>query len=268
MNAEGETLLPALRWPQAEEYLSSLAGRGYAESTIATYRHNLRHFFASLPPDGRLQHDTVRRWRDGLLAEGYKPRTINLRLAAVNGFLDYADLRAYQVPDQLQKETTETATLDRSGYLSLLLAAQSLGDQRSYLLVKVLTLLGLSVGELDRLTVEAVRDGRVDDRCPIPPSLLKELEAYISQEQLQKGALFVTRDGAPIYRGLVNARLRVLADASHLPRAQCTPRALHRLWQQTREAINQEVAQIVEQFYDRLLEQEQLTLDWAMSQRE
>ena len=93
---------PCLRWEQADDYLEHLQKRGRTPETIQTYRRNLLLLFETLPKSRQLDHRTLARWRDAMLEQGYTPRTVNVRLASANGFLDYLGLRDYQLPMQLK----------------------------------------------------------------------------------------------------------------------------------------------------------------------
>ena len=92
--------------------------------------------------------------------KGYKPSTINQRLVSVNCLLAYLKLWEYQLP--LCPDVTDTQPeLTRSEYLRLLSAARVLRKKRSYLLVKVFACTGIAVRELPKLTVEALKEGRL-----------------------------------------------------------------------------------------------------------
>lgn len=71
--------------------------------------------------------------------------------------------------------------------------------------------------------------------------------------------------GEPLNRGSITAAIHALAPLAHLPPAQCNLRSLHRLYQDTREAMAKELAYLVEQMHERLLEQEEMTIGWRES---
>ena len=109
---------PCLRWEQADDYLEHLQKRGRTPETIQTYRRNLLLLFEALPKSRQLDRRTLARWRDAMLEQGYTPRTVNVRLASANGFLDYLGLRDYQLPMQLKPaEDDIQPELTRNEYL-------------------------------------------------------------------------------------------------------------------------------------------------------
>ena len=210
---------PCLRWEQVDAYLNDLQTRGRTPETIRTYRRNLLLLFEALPKSGRLDHRTLARWRDAMLEQGYTPRTVNVRLASANGFLDYLSLRDYQLPVQLKPaEDDIQPELTRNEYLRLLSAARALDKGRTYFMVKVFAILGLTVHDLPKLTAEAVEQGvfttsanRSRQMIRIPNCLQAELLGYLQREGIQSGPVFCTRKGKPICRAAVTACIQQLS---------------------------------------------------------
>ena len=256
---------------QAAAYLDSLKRRGCTEETIKTYRRNLLRFLHMLPPDGAIDRGTVARWRDVLLASGYKPRTVNVRLSAANGFLGYLGLREYQLPVWLAAEDEAQPELTRNEYLRLLSAARALGKERTYLLVKVFAATGLAIHELPQLTAGAVHAGRITVETGrarriirLPACLRAELERYIQRAAASPDqAVFVTQSGKPLSRTSVTASIQSLSHDARVSPEKCNPRCLRKLYQATQAGIRASIALLAEQNYERLLEQEQLAIGWG-----
>lgn len=261
---------PCLRWEQVDAYLNDLQTRGRTPETIRTYRRNLLLLFEALPKSGRLDHRTLACWRDAMLEQGYTPRTVNVRLASANGFLDYLSLRDYQLPVQLKPaEDDIQPELTRNEYLRLLSAARALDKGRTYFMVKVFAILGLTVHDLPKLTAEAVEKGvfttsanRSRQMFRIPNCLQAELLGYLQREGIRSGPVFCTRKGKPICRAAVTACIQQLSRDARVAPEKCNPRCLRKLCQSTREGVRQSISLLVEQALDRLLEQEQLTIGW------
>lgn len=255
---------------QIEAFLRSLELRERTAGTIQSYGRSLLQFYQALPADKRLDRESLARWRDNLLAEGYTVRTVNAALSAVNSFLAFLDLREYQLSQQIPPTADACRPeLSRGEYLRLLSAARALGKERAYLLVKVFAVTGIPVHELPCLTVEAVRDGSgvtvsegVRRSAPIPAVLRKELLDYIGRLGLISGPVFVTRNGNPLTRIAVTTAIQSLARDARVSPEKCNPRCLRRLYQSTMSGIEAGVRLLVEQTHERLLEQEQLTIGW------
>ena len=199
---------PCLTWAQADAYLQDLRNQGRTPETIQTYRRNLMLLFEGLPESGQLDRGTLARWRDAMLERGYTPQTVNVRLAAANGFLDYIGLRDYQLSKRLKPaEDAVQPELTRNEYLRLLSAARVLGKERTYLLVKAFAVLGLSLHDLPNLTAEAVENGMLmtsanhsHQLIRIPNCLQVELRNYLQREGIQSGPVFRTRSGKTVNR--------------------------------------------------------------------
>ena len=261
---------PCLRWEQVDAYLNDLQTRGRTPETIRTYRRNLLLLFEALPKSGRLDHRTLIRWRDAMLKQGYTPRTVNVRLASANGFLDYLGLRDYQLPMQLKPaEDDIQPELTRNEYLRLLSVARTLDKGRTYFMVKVFAILGLTVHDLPKLTAEAVEKGvfttsanRSRQIIHIPNCLQAELLGYLHREGIRSGPVFCTRNGKPICRAAVTACIQQLSRDARVAPEKCNPRCLRKLCQSTRAGVQQSISLLVEQALDRMLEQEQITIGW------
>ena len=252
---------------QIEAFLRSLERRGRAAGTIQAYRRSLTRFYQALPPDKRVGRDTLSRWRDDLLAQGYTARTVNAALSAANSLLDFLGQRECQLVRRLAVADQAQPELDRREYLRLLSAARTQGNERAYLLVKVFAVTGLPVHGLPELTVEAVRANALapepgGPRRPIPAALREELLAYIRRRELTGGPVFVTRSGRPLSRTAVTAAIQSLAGEAQVAPEKCNPRCLRKLCQTTLAEIEADVRRLVEQTRDQLLEEEQRLVGW------
>lgn len=254
---------------QIRSFVESMRARGCTESSIKKYQRDLLAFYEYLPAGKQITRTTLKEWREALLEKGYAIRTVNACICEANGLLAWMDLREYQLPGQLPLEDDVQPELTRTEYLRLLSAAKTLGKERVYLLVKVFACTGLSLQELPRLTVEAVRENRlvitangVRQIVQIPAALRDDLTGYIQRNGLSDGPVFVSRNGKALNRTAVTGTIQALArDARVLPE-KCNPRCLRKLYQSTMSGIEASVRLLVEQTYERLLEQEQLTVGW------
>ena len=250
-------------------YLAALAARGRQDSTVLVYGANLRLFYSYLPPDKRVTRETIPAWRDSLLAEGYSCSTVNVHLTVANGLMDFLGRRDLQIPERLDALPESQPELTRTEYLRLLSAARALGRERTYLMVKVFALTGIRVGELERVTAEAVKEGRLlitadgEQRyVPLPNCLRRELLDYLDRQRIRDGPVFVTRSGRPLRRTQVTVEIQALCRDACVEESKGSPRCLRRLYQADRARLEASVRLLVEQARDRLLEEEQLTVGW------
>lgn len=258
-----------LRPEEIRSYLAALTAKGRSPATVQMYAARLRALYDFLPPDKRLSARGLALWREELLDRGYSPGTVNIHLTAANGLLDHMGRRDLQLLGQLDVVPEIQPELTRAEYLRLLQAAKGLSRERSYLLVKVFALTGIRVGELERVTAEAVKEGRLlitadgEQRyVPLPNCLRRELLDYLDRQRIRDGPVFVTRSGRPLRRTQVTVEIQALRRDACVEESKGSPRCLRRLYQADRARLEASVRLLVEQARDRLLEEEQLTVGW------
>ena len=253
-----------------ERFMAVCQAEGRVEGTLKWYRRGLSRLYDDLPEDKTIRHGTLEHWREHLVKAGYAPSTINSYLSVNNAYLDFVGHREYQLASQLKLETEPQPELTRTEYLRLLQIARALDRERVYLLVKLFGTTGLTVQELEKVTVKAVQSGKLTvtpsrnkQVLRIPESLQRELLDYAARNGYISGPIFLTKDGTPMSRTYVSTIIRHLCTAAKVPEEKGNPRCLKRLYQSTRAGIEDNIALLVEQAHNRLLEQEQLEIGWA-----
>ncbi len=256
-------LTPAL----IEEFLEDLGRRGRTPGTVATYRRRIESIYDALPEDKRIARGTLAVVQDRMLEQGTAPSTANLAISAVNSLLEYSGRREFQLRRTLDECNDVQPELTRTEYLRILSAARALEKERTYLLVKVFATLGLFVNELNLLTLETVKLGRLDllpERVvPIPDCLREELLAYAQRIGVLRGPIFITRRGKVLNRSNVTVEIQRLARDARVEPEKCNPRCLRKLYQETQAEIHENLETLAMQTYNRLLEKEQLTIGWT-----
>lgn len=252
-----------------EQFLDACQSRGRVEGTLQWYRRGLNRLYQALPEDKFIRQGALERWREELVEMEYTPGTVNMFLSIANSYLDFVGHRECQLASQLKPKSSLQPELTREEYVQLLRTAKALDKERLYLLVKLFASTGLSVQELPNVTVEAVQEGeivhfphKVEQRVRIPECLRKELSGYIRRNGYTSGPIFQNKDGGPLNRTYVSIAIRRLCVEARIPEEKGNPRCLKRLYQNTRSDIENNVAQLVEQALDRVLEQEQSAIGW------
>ena len=253
---------------QIEDYVAHRQGEDRTSESIQKYARDLDALYRFLPEEKRIYPETLSQWRGSLLGEGYAPRTVNSMVSVANSFLKWLGHRELQLTGQLNI-AYDQPELTRNEYLRLLSAARHLNKERTYLLVKVFTTVNITVLELPRLTVEAVRGDQVEFTAngvrylaAIPSWLRDELLDYARRSCIASGPIFVTRTGKPLGRTAVTAYIQSLAQTARVAPEKCNPRCLHKLYQSTMDGIEAAVRVLAEQSHEQLLEQEQLLVGW------
>ena len=255
---------------EIERFLTGYETLDRAEGTYQFYRRKLRKFYEDLPEDKTIRHGTLENWREKLLQEGYAPSTVNAFLSAANAFLDYIGHREYQLAGQLQEEEKPPPPeLSRAEYFHLLRTAKAMGKERVYLLMKVFATTGILVQDLQELTVEAVREGRIvcgknrkQQILTVPKCLQKELLSFTDRNGIWSGPVFLTRDDRPMHRTYISGVMKPVCEAAQLTDGRANPKGLRKLYLSNRAAIENNIALLVEQALERQLEQEQFSIGW------
>lgn len=252
-----------------EQFLDACQSRGRVEGTLQWYRRGLNRLYQALPEDKFIRQGALEQWREELMEMEYTPGTVNMFLSIANSYLDFVGHREYQLASQLKLKSSLQPELTREEYVQLLRTAKALDKERLYLLIKLFASTGLSVQELPNVTVEAVQKGeivhfphKVEQRVRIPECLRKELLGYIRRNGYTSGPIFQNKDGGPLNRTYVSIAIRRLCVEARIPEEKGNPRCLKRLYQNTRSDIENNVAMLVEQALDRVLEQEQSAIGW------
>ena len=252
-----------------QRFLSAYEGMNRREGTVQFYRRKLRRFYNDLPADKTIRYGTLQSWRESLLQQGYTPGTVNAFLSAANAYLDYIGHREYQLAGQLKEEKAPQPELSRTEYLHLLRTAKALGKEKVYLLIKLFASTGLFAQELPEVTVEAVGEGKIicdqnkyKQIVTIPDCLKRELLDFARRNGIGSGPIFQTRDGRPMHRTYVSAAIRNLCEEAKVPGEKGNPKCLRKLYLSTRAAVESNIALLVEQAMERMIEQEQFSVGW------
>ena len=253
VSAEKDAVFPVMSRESMDSFLSYLESQGKTKATVETYRRCLERFFAFLPDDKGIGADTLRQWRDAILAEGAAVGTANLHIAAANSYLEFIGRRELHLKPMPHEKPLETPTLTWTEYLRLLETARTLEDRRPYLFVKLFCNTGLRIRELPNVTVEAVNAGEMTTgfkkslkRLLFPSALRAELLEYASGTGIRSGPLFVRQNGNPLNHSEILPMIVKLFKKAGVPRNKATSKVLRQFYRTTRERIHSEIAAQVE----------------------
>jgi len=258
-----------IREEDIQRFLADYEKSNRTEGTVQFYRRKLRRFYEELPADKTIRYGTLRNWRESLLQSGYTPGSVNAFLSAANSYLDYIGHREYQLAGQLREEKPPQPELSRAEYLHLLRTAKILNKEKVYLLIKLFASTGLYAQELPEVTVEAVQEGKIvcdqnkyKQIVTVPACLKKELLDFANKKGILSGPIFQTRDGRPMHRTYISAVIRNLCEDAKVPSEKGNPKSLRKLYLATRAGIESNIALLVEQAMERMMEQEQFSVGW------
>ena len=230
----------------------------------------MKALYEYLPEDKVIHYGTLEEWRNTLVESGYVNSTVNSFLSVANVYLDFVGRREYQLPDRLKTTMEEQPELSRQEYLRMLDAARRCGKERDYLLIKLFATVEMNVRELPKLTVEAIKSGKVATEWNrvkrviyLPEVLQKELLAFARRKGIESGPVFLTtREGRPMNRAYVTRMIRAICPVAGVAEDKGSTRCLQKLYRATRAGFESNISLLVEQAHNRLLEQEQLEIGW------
>ena len=253
-----------------EQFLEEMNSKGFGRTSLETYRNRLNLLYKLLPEDKCIRKGTVEAWQQVLCEKGYAMRTVNNAISVANSFLAWLGRRELQAEKMHSCKEDVQPELTRKEYLRFLSTAINLGKEQAYLLIKIFATTSITLQELQKLTVESVRENRVlvrDHGCQrmihIPACVRSELLCYAAQKGIYRGPIFVTKAGKPLKRTSVSSVINRLCHDAQVPKEKGNPRCLKRLYQTTQAGIEANIALLVEQAHDNIVEREQLSIGWS-----
>ncbi len=266
-----ETDVIRLTPEEIEGYIRSLDEKRLQAASIQNYRAILKSLYLYLPEDKLMSRRTPGEWVRYLNESGYGARTVNARISVLNSFLRYMGKREWQSEEYRRQPDDVQPELSRAEYRRLLKTAKKLCREREYLLIKTLGGAGVRVQELPQITVEAVKEEVIPVSCHnlrrnlrLPPALKKELLDYAGREGRPRGPVFATPEGSPLSRYSVYHGINSIGREAKISEEKANPRCLWKMYQNTYERIQFHIAEIVEQAYERMIEEEQFLLGWEV----
>lgn len=209
-----------------------------AKKTIERYQHQLRTF-AQWTEGKTVTKELTVRYKQWLM-ERYSPASVNVTLAALNGFfkfMGWQECRVRPVRVQRRHYAEPSRELSREEYYRLLKIARQKGNMRLFHLLETICSTGIRVSELRFITVQAVKRGRADicnkgkyRTILLPRKLCEKLQEYCRERGIWQGSVFVTRSGRPIDRTNVWAMMKALCIQAHVDAKKVFPHNLRNLF--------------------------------------
>ena len=201
---------------QLEEFENYMRTQDMADNTIRAYLFAIRQYFQIYP---ELTYSDLQLYKLHLI-EHYKPQTINLRIHALNCFLNYLewpDSPIMQVRIQQKIYLDFVISQADYGYLKTRLLSDE--DYLSYFLVRFMAATGARISEVICFTVEDVERGFKDihskgdkiRRMYVPAALQKDARGWLKAAGLRSGYIFLNPSGKQITPDGVRRRLKRVA---------------------------------------------------------
>jgi len=188
-----------------------------SENTIISYLWTVNYYlthYTGTATDNLLTYK-------GYLLEKYKPKTVNLRIQAINKYLEFLgeDKRQLKFVKVQQKNFLENV-ISNADYTFLKNSLKKDGNKEWYFVVWYLAATGARVSELVQIKVEHVEIGYFDlyakggklRRLYIPKKLRTETVDWLKEENRLSGYLFLNRFGERITTRGISQQLKNYAE--------------------------------------------------------
>lgn len=188
-----------------------------AQNTISAYLYAVKEFdskFKELNKKNLLVYKTF-------LIESYKPKTVNLRIQAINKYLDHigkSKLRLKSV--KVQQRSYLENVISNADYNFLKNKLKQEGNLEWYFVVRYLAATGARVSELVQIKIEHIHIGYFDlytkggkvRRLFIPKKLREETIIWLEKNGRGNGYLFLNRFGERITTRGISQQLKNYAE--------------------------------------------------------
>ncbi|QIB70007.1 tyrosine-type recombinase/integrase [Aminipila butyrica] len=215
-----------------------------SENTIASYLWTVEFYhshYQSLSKENLLAYK-------GYLTEFFRPKTVNLRIQAMNKYLKFRGKEQLQLKSvKVQQKNFLENVISDGDYAFLKKQLKKDGNLDWYFLVWYLGATGARISELIQIKAEHVQLGYFDlytkggkvRRLYIPKKLKKESLLWLEEADRSSGYLFLNRFGQRITPRGIAQQLKTFADKYGLDKRVIYPHSFrHRYAKNFLEAYN------------------------------
>ncbi len=224
-----------------ETYLKDL---NLSENTIQTYTYAVKQFDERYPRLTKKNLESYKLW----LIENYKPKTVNLRIRAINCYLCVCGHEEWKLPFiKIQQETFLENVISESDYEYLKNCLKRDNELFWYFVVRFMAATGARVSELVQIKAEHIKIGYLDlyskggklRRIYIPGLLQTEATQWLKSKNISSGFIFLNRYGKKITTRGIASQLKKFAFNYNLDPAVIYPHSFrHRFAKSFLERYN------------------------------
>ena len=196
-----------------KEYLQDLS---LSQNTVTSYLYAIKQYYS------KYESITKKNLRDYkvFLIENYKPQTVNLRIRAINCYLESIKKEQWKVASvKVQQKPFLENVISEADYLYFKNCLKNDDEMYWYFVVRFLAATGARVSELVQIKSEHVKIGYLDlyskggklRRIYIPIALQKETLAWLEEQHKPSGFIFLNKYGDRITARGIAGQLKRLA---------------------------------------------------------
>ncbi len=226
-----------------EDYKTSLRLSEKKDKTIAQYEGYILEFINYAEADIRTKEDITKEdlisFKEYMQRE-YKVNTVNIKITILNAFIEFIGLdHSYKLKHlKKQQKATLENVLSQNDYERLLRIAESRNKTTMYYLMETLAEMGIRISELKYITVEAVKKGvavfdskgTVERKAFINKKLQKDLLKYCKDRGIDKGIIFISRNGNPLDEAYIYKEIQWIAGQARIKKSKAHPHSFRHLF--------------------------------------
>lgn len=243
----------SLDYQKIDDFKEYLLKEEKSKVTVEKYIRDVKKFSIYIGKNPITKEMTMG-YKESLIEQGYAISSVNSMLAALNhlfDFLECADCKVKTIKTQRRIYCSEDKELTKEEYMRLLKASKDCLQLQ--LVMQAICGTGIRVSELQYFTVEAVKRGEVTVRCKsktrtimFPGKLKKRLLDYARKRGIITGPIFVTRNGKPLDRSNIWARMKKLCSIAGVSASKVFPHNLRKLFARTFYEIEKDIAKLAD----------------------
>lgn len=211
-----------------EKFETYLKATNYSENTKTSYLFAIQQFSEQYE---EVTHEKLKAYKVWLI-ENYKPQTVNLRIRAINCYLECIDKNDWKLPSvKVQQKSFLENVISQADYEYFKKCLIKDGEKFWYFVIRFMAATGARVSELIQIKVEHVKLGYLDlyskggklRRIYIPEKLKQEASLWLTENSRDSGFIFLNKDGNLITTRGISGQLKKFAKKYNLNPAVVYP---------------------------------------------
>ena len=198
------------------EFERHLRDSNLSENTISSYLFAIRQYQEQYAEVNLKNLKAYKVW----LIESYKPKTVNLRLRALNCYLESIGREKWKQPFvRVQQKAFLENVISEADYEYFKNCLKNEDEMFWYFVIRFLAATGARISELIQIKVEHIKLGHLDlyskggklRRIYIPKALQNEALSWLASKHQESGFIFLNKYGERITTRGIAGQLKKLA---------------------------------------------------------